>query len=122
MRSAGVNGAQELDGEKADWNGDLYRLVLTLAATGMRFSQLIRVTVADVQPERNQLMIPTSRKGKGTKATRVAVPVGEDVITALRPAIPGRKGSEPLLIRPKSKQTGADRWQIIDREPWHVAS
>src|SRR6516164_3594131 len=86
MRSAGVNGAQELDGEKADWNGDLYRLVLTLAATGMRFSQLIRVTVADVQPERNRLMIPTSRKGKGTKATRVAVPVGEDVITALRPA------------------------------------
>jgi integrase len=117
-----IKAAQELDAEKADWNGDLYRLVLALAATGMRFSQLIRLTVADVQPERNRLMIPTSRKGNGTKATRVAVPVGEDVITALRPAMAGRKGSEALLIRPKWKQTGADRWQIIGREPWHVAS
>jgi integrase len=118
-----VKAAQEIDAENADWNGGLYRLVLTLAATGMRFSQVIRLTVADVQSDRNRLMVPTSRKGKRTKpAKRFTLPVGEDVIAALQPAIAGRKGSETLLLRPKWKQTGADRWQIIGREPWHVAS
>jgi integrase len=70
-----------------------------LAATGARFSQVIRMTVADVQESR--LMIPTSAKGRGSKSVaRYAVPVGDDVIAALKPATGGRMGHEPLLTAP----------------------
>ena len=31
------------------WDGDLARLIVVLAATGGRFSQVVRLTVADVQ-------------------------------------------------------------------------
>jgi integrase len=79
------------------WGGDLARLVIVLAATGARFSQVIRMTVADVQESR--LMIPVSNKGRGQKSvTRYAVPVGDDVIAALKPATGGRMGHEPLLF------------------------
>lgn len=88
-----------------DWSGDLFRLVLVLAATGMRFSQIRRIQVGDVQPEQSRLMIPTSRKGRGQKrATHIGVKVGGDVIEALRPAVAGRRPADPLLERWKHKQ------------------
>jgi len=88
-----------------EWSGDLFRLVLVLAATGMRFSQIRRIQVGDVQPEQSRLMIPTSRKGRGQKrATHIGVKVGSDVLEALRPATAGRRPSEPLLERWKHKQ------------------
>lgn len=88
-----------------DWSGDLFRLVLVLAATGMRFSQIRRIQVGDVQPDQSRLMIPTSRKGRGQKrATHIGVKVGGDVIEALRPAVAGRRPADPLLERWKHKQ------------------
>ena len=42
------------------WGGDLLRLILVLAATGARFSQVTRLTVGDLQG--NRLLVPTSRK------------------------------------------------------------
>jgi hypothetical protein len=47
------------------WQGDLAPLVVVLAATGARFSQLTRMLIADVQPEASRLMVPPSRKGGG---------------------------------------------------------
>jgi integrase len=117
-----VQTAKEIDKEEG-WNGDLYRPILVLAATGARFSQIARMKVSDVQLDRNRLMVPVSRKGQGVKVVKqTGVPVGEDVINALRPAIAGRRGSEPLFLRPKWKQTGVNQWQVTHREPWLAAS
>jgi integrase len=114
--------AKEID-EDDGWGGDLYRLILTLAATGARFSQIIRMTVADVQWDQLRLMVPVSRKGTGVKpAKQIAFRVGEDIIDALRPAIAGRRGPEPLLLRPKWKQTGVTEWKVVRREPWHASA
>jgi integrase len=117
-----VQTAQEIDKEDG-WNGDLFRLILVLAATGARFSQIARMKVSEVQFDRNRLMIPVSRKGQGVKAVKqIGVRVGEDVINALRPAIAGRRGPELLFLRPKRTQTRANQRQATHREPWRAAS
>jgi integrase len=115
-----IDAAWQVDAE-GGWGGDLARLVLALASTGARFSQIIRMTVADVQD--NRLMIPVSRKGRGTKsAAKIAVRVGDDVIAALRPATAGRKGHEILLLRPHWAR-GRSRALIQDgRAPWQWAT
>lgn len=99
-----IEAARTVD-DMEDWSGDLFRLVLVLAATGMRFSQIRRIQVGDVQPEQSRLMIPTSRKGRGQKrATHIGVKVGGDVIEALRSAVAGRRPADPLLERWKHRQ------------------
>jgi integrase len=102
---------------------DLGALVLTLAATGGRFSQIARITVADVQVEAERILVPTSAKGKGPKArARIAVPVGADVIAQLMPLIEGRASGEPLLMRWIHRQVNATTWERVERVPWSVAS
>ncbi|TIX66379.1 MAG: integrase, partial [Mesorhizobium sp.] len=63
-----VEASEAVDCED-EWGGDFARLVLVLAATGSRFSQVIRLTVADVQTSQSRLMIPVSHKGRGEKHT-----------------------------------------------------
>jgi integrase len=111
--------------------GDFGRLVAVLAATGARFSQVARLTVADViEGAAPRLMVPTSMKGRdpSRKASHVAVPVGSDLLTLLRPALAGRAGSEPLLMRwllrmvPGDKKAGLPRRWVRDRRtPWRDA-
>jgi integrase len=114
--------AREIDAEQ-EWEGDLTRIILTLAATGARFSQVIRMTVANVQAEQGRLMIPVSRKGRGTKKTSlIGVRVGDDVLASLRSATPGRKGSEPLFLRPRWRQIGPAKWKKEGRAPWFAAA
>ena len=75
-----ISGAGLVD-EEGGWGGALQRLVVVLAATGARFSQIRRQTVADVQAAQNRLMVPVSNKGRGVKATsRIGVRVGKDVL------------------------------------------
>ena len=117
-----VKAAQEID-QTGDWNGDLARLVVVLAATGARFSQIVRLTVADVQHEAGRLMVPASHKGKGPKTqSHVPVPVGADVLEALRPATAGRTGTETLLLRPRWRQTSPTEWKVVDRSAWRSAA
>ncbi|WP_460450525.1 tyrosine-type recombinase/integrase [Alsobacter sp. SYSU BS001988] len=117
-----ITAAWEAD-RAAAHDGDVARLVLVLAATGARFSQVARLTVADVQAAESRLMVPTSRKGRGPKRSdRTGVRVGDDVIDALRPATAGRKGPEPLLLRWRSVQTASGQWQRDSRGPWRAAS
>jgi len=105
------------------WEGDLARMVILLAATGARFSQLKRMTVADVQVAQKRVMIPASKKGRGTKRiSKIAVRIGEDVLSALRPLTAGRKGTDTLLIRPRWKQLKPTVWTKISREAWSSAS
>ncbi|WP_046862727.1 tyrosine-type recombinase/integrase [Microvirga massiliensis] len=107
-----------------DETGDLGRLVVVLAATGARFSQVAQLRVRDVQvTDEPQIMVPLSAKGKGAKARRhVPVPVGPDVIDQLRPILNGRKGHEPLLERWRYRQTSPTVWERHERGPWKAAA
>jgi integrase len=117
-----ISAACEIDAE-GEWEGDLGRVVLVLAATGARFSQIARMTVADVQVAQERLMIPVSRKGRGVKnSSHVGVRVGDDVLASLAKATAGRKGSEPLLLRPRWQPVSAMRWEKGPRGPWHSAA
>lgn len=114
--------AREIDSEQG-WDGDLFRVLVVLAATGSRFSQIIRLRVRDVQIDGLRLMVPSSRKGRGGKKANTGVAVGTDVITALRPALDGRLATATLLERWRNKQLpGSVQWHRVDRGPWQTAS
>lgn len=114
-----------------DDGGDFGRLVAVLAATGARFSQIARLTVADViDGPAPRLMVPSSRKGRdpSRKASHVPVPVGADLLALLRPVTAGRAGAEPLLMRWLLKLVPGDkeaklpkRWMRDRRMPWRDA-
>lgn len=93
-----------------DEDGDVGRMVLLLAATGARFSQLQRITVGDVQIDRLRIFVPVSRKGQGKTEDCYPVQVGPDVIEALRPVLKDRRSDEPLLCRWRMKQTKQLKW------------
>ncbi|MDH0125789.1 site-specific integrase [Brucella intermedia GD04153] len=119
-----IEAARAVD-DQDNWNGDLFRLILVLAATGARFSQVRRLQVGDVQQEQSRLMVPTSRKGQGQKrATHTGVKVGIDVMEALRPAIAGRRPADPLLERWKHRQERPEEgakpvWVRAARNTWN---
>ena len=100
--------AREVDDEQ-EWDGDLFRMVLVLAATGARFSQIARMRVDDVQTAHGRLIVPASRKGRG-KSGSIPVPVGEDVLAALAPVVTGRPGNAVLLERWRLRQVTSTRW------------
>jgi integrase len=103
-------------------DSDLGALVVLLAATGARFSQVARVTVADLQIDAKRVMIPPSNKGKGEKQRRpIAFPLGEDTIAKLAPLAVGRRGSEPLLERWGHRQIAGTKWEKTDRRAWSAA-
>ena len=116
---AAASKVDECDG----WEGDLYRLVLLLAATGARFGQIATIRVGDVESASKRIMVPVSNKGRGEKQ-RAAFPVqiGDDVLTALKPAIARRRSSDPLLERWTHKQTGPATWVRERRGAWQTAS
>jgi integrase len=107
-----IAAAREVDEE-----GDAYRFILVLAATGARFSQVARLRVADCQVAEGRLMLPVSRKGRG-KAGSLAVPVGRDVLDALVPVVAGRSPDALLLQRWRSRRCGGLRWERDVRGPW----
>jgi len=114
--------ARQTDLEQG-WDGDLYRLILLLAATGGRFSQVRRINVADLQPDQCRVMLPSSRKGRGQKQTeKIAVPVGEDILDALMSVVDGRPGVTALLERWRRTQIGPTQWVKNRRGPWRAAS
>lgn len=103
--------------------GDFGRLVAVLAGTGARFSQVAALRVADVQTTARRVMMPAAHKGRANKARPSrAVPVGEDVLALLRPALAGRPGHAPLLERWRHRQTGPVAWERLGRGPWTSAS
>lgn len=104
------------------WEGDLYRLVLVLASTGARFSQVARLKVRDLQMDAARFIIPCSFKGRG-KSGSITVPVGQDVLTALHDAVAARGNDEFLLERWKRVQVrGSIRWERDRREKWESSS
>jgi integrase len=105
-----------------DEEGDVGRMVLVLAASGARFSQVQRIKVGDVQSERRRIFVPTSRKGQEREDGYYAVQVSQDVIDALKPAMSGRLADEPLLCRWRLKQAKGRIWVRNRRGPWTSAA
>ena len=112
-----IAAAQEINSE-GDWDGGFARLTLAMAAVGAGFSQLVRMTVADVLPAQRRLMVPTSRKGRAKRLSHVGVPVGPDILDALAPATNGRKGHETLFLRPGWRSFGVGKWEKGEPQPW----
>ncbi|AIT81769.1 tyrosine-type recombinase/integrase [Novosphingobium pentaromativorans] len=105
------------------WEGDLYRLILAMAASGARFSQVTRLRVMDVQTVSGRLMMPPSRKGRGGKVNLISVPVGRDVLEVLMPIVTGRSKGAPLFERWRYRQQpGTIRWERSSRGPWQTPS
>lgn len=117
-----IAAAREVDDAKGA-RGDLFRLIVTLSATGARLSQVARLTVRDVQAERSRLMVPPSRKGKGRKVEAIPVPIGPDVLAALAPAIEGRAPGDILLTRQRFERLpGRLQWVEAGHGPWEQAA
>jgi integrase len=113
-----IRAAASVDAEDA-WDGDLHRMVLLLASTGARFSQLARLRVGDVQAAR--VLVPTSRIGRTRDDSNTPVPIGSDVIKALLPILRDRKAGDYLLERWFHVQHGPEKWQRDRRAPWGAA-
>jgi hypothetical protein len=81
---------------------ELGLLVETAAVAGARTSQLSRLDVVDLQDSPlPRLMVPNSRKGKGTKKiTHEGVPIPPSLAKQLRAAAAGRSPTAPLLDKP----------------------
>jgi len=101
---------------------DFGRLVVVLAATGARFSQIARMQVGDVQAQQSRLLVPQSYKGRKRQLQYVRVQVGADTLAALAPVVDGRRASAPLLEHWRLKQTGPMTWIRVDRGPWTSSS
>jgi integrase len=118
---AAIIGAARKVDEEQGWEGDLFRLVVVLAATGARFSQVIRLQVRDLQRDQARIVMPGSRKGRGAKGS-TPIPIGADVLKALLPAVAGRPNDAPLLERWRSKQiAGSIRWERCGRSAWQYS-
>jgi len=112
-----VSSATQLDND-----GDFAQLVILLAATGARFSQVVRLHIRDIQPERLRIMMPTSRKGRNRIDSFTPIPVGFDVLEALAPAMNGRRADDRLLVRWRHAQISMTEWIRVDRGPWKTPS
>jgi len=118
-----LKAAREIDAEQ-DWDGDLWRIVLVLAATGARFSQVARLRVSDFQVKERRLLIPVSRKGRGgAKAHSMTAPIGVDVAEALAPIAARRPKDAPLLERWRHVQNpGGVEWRRDRRGAWQSSA
>lgn len=118
-----LRAAREIDAEQA-WDGDLYRVVLVLTATGARFSQVSRLRIRDCQLKESRLLVPASRKGRGgAKAVAITVPIGKDVVAALAPIVARRPKDAPLLERWRHIQKpGGIAWSRDKRGPWRSSA
>jgi|SRR5215831_14146799 len=72
-------------------------LVETLAVTGSRISQVLRLTVGDLLADR--LIVPASRKGRGrNRIEKRPIPIPTSLATKLRKAAASRRDDAVLLL------------------------
>ena len=78
--------------------------------------------VGDVQVSARRLMVPGSYKGRGGSGGSDPVPVGDDVIAVLLPAIAGRPSDAPVFERWIHEQEPRGiAWKKSERGPWKRA-
>jgi integrase len=84
----------------------------TLAETGVRESQVLRLEVFDLQGERAgpRLMMPSSRKGRNREIERKPVPISAELAQHLIRASLGKRDSERLFAELKKIE---ERFSVI---------
>lgn len=113
--------------EEEAWAGDLHRMFTALAATGMRFSQLARMTGADARLQLrgavtdHVLMVPASRKGRKKIASkpikRIVAQSDFDIIRG-----DGVAPNAPLLSRLQNVEIAPLVWRTGERVAWGSAA
>lgn len=95
----------------------------TLAITGARPSQAVRLRVADLDahPVRPKLSMPKSAKGGGRnrakkKVERYSVPITAQLATKLKESAKGRDGDAPLLLQSDGSPWGDNPGQTYHRQ------
>lgn len=107
---------------RVDDSGDFGRLVLLLASTGARHSQVARLDVADLQVPLSRVMMPGSRKGRHRREKPpIAVPISDDVVGKLLAVTKGRAPDSPLLERWGFRKTGRKTCERTTRRRWGPA-
>lgn len=107
---------------RVDESGDFGRLVLLLATTGARHSQVARLDVSDLQAPFARVMMPGSRKGRQRREKPpVAVPISDDVVRQLLPFAEGRASDAPLLERWGFRKTSRKTCERTTRRRWGPA-
>ncbi len=108
---------------------DFGRLVVLLAATGARFAQVKRMSVADVQVAHGRVMVPESFKGSKQATAYIRVAVGADTLGVLAPVLEGRPLSAPLLerwrhvqVKTAERRSATQIWERDERGLWSTAS
>jgi integrase len=97
-----------------------FGLFVAVLALGTRASQAARLEVADLQHDR--LMMPTSKKGRGTKVIRrYPVPIPPTLTEALTTEARGRPADAPLLIRSDGLTWGYGRSNHLTRQRFREA-
>jgi len=130
---AALRAAKEIDDE-GNWDGDIHRLIVALAATGARFSQVVRIERKGTSKQRRTnrrsgvevtdcvVMVPVSRKGKGGKdeppTKRIVMASDFEILVSG----PDTEPNSPLLQRWKNEQISPTVWQRGDRGAWYHAS
>lgn len=93
--------------EEAKSQGDEFALLVeVLAVTGARYSQVGRLVVKDLQHRgaAPRLMMPVSRKGRGTKEiSQKPIPITVALAEKLRKAAGGRPQTDSLLRKPSGE-------------------
>jgi integrase len=95
----------------------------TLAETGVRESQVLRLEVYDLQDDRAapRLMMPSSRKGRNREIERKPVPISLELAQHLKRASLGKRPSEPLFTKVRkiaerfsgiAKSVGIERYVV----------
>jgi integrase len=86
-------------------------LIEVLATTGARTSQVLRLTVGDLEDggAAPRLQMPNSKKGRNRKAGHKSLPISSTLATALRTVAAGRPDSDRLLVRADGRSWP---WQI----------
>lgn len=101
---------------------DLGSVVLLLAETGMRFSQVTGIRVRDVNVALCRIGIMQSAKGKKARPRMIHRPVRASTMKRLAPLLNGRAGDAFLLERWVHVQVKGNVWERSHREPWKTAS
>ena len=102
---------------------DFGYLVLVAAVTGARYSQIVRLKVADIQIAKARVMMPGSKKGRKRKPRPpAAIPISAEVMDRLRPLLARRASTEALLWRWVQKRVAnPPRWIKDKRRTWGSA-
>jgi integrase len=105
-----------------DDTGDFGRLILLIAATGARHSQIAAVRVGDVQVDRKRVLVPAANKGRAAKSKPpIAIPLSDGVIEQMVPVMEGRDPDAVLLERWGYRRKASLTWERDKRRTWGPA-